>query len=287
MNSNTSILLPKAIATLANEHALYDLKLLLKSLELWNSEPPAVYLFCTTMMIPQLKKIYKGKLYTKAALDPYSDKTRAQMEKEPSRKELHNLFYDFTQEKCDLMEWALRETGNSKNGVLFCDADILWLSPIPIISSEKVLGLSQHFIKTEYEEKFGKYNAGFLWTNSQEVIKIWRSACETSYFFEQAALEDVETSLDSSLIEKFGENVNYGWWRMFQSENTPFEQQSKWCIDTAKKEIQVNGQPLICIHTHFKTNDPMTIAFNNWIIHKLNFLKTNKNIKNLLINISC
>jgi hypothetical protein len=287
MNLNTSILLPAAIATLANEHALYDLKLLLKSLELWNKEPPTVYLFCTTMMLPQLKKIYKGKLYTKTVLDPYSDKTRAQMEKEPSRKELHNLFYDFTQEKCDLMEWALKETGNSKNGVLFCDADILWLAPIPKIPSEKVLGLSQHFIKTEYEEKFGKYNAGFLWTNSQEVIRIWRTACETSYFFEQAALEDVEASLDSNQVEKFGENVNYGWWRMFQSENTPFEQQSKWSINNVNKEIQVNGQPLVCIHTHFKTTDPMTIAFNNFIINKLISLQSDKNIKNILSCLRC
>jgi hypothetical protein len=287
MDSNTSILLPSAIATLANENSLNDLKLLLKSLEIWNKSPPPVYLFCTTSMLPLLQKIYKGKLYTKTALDSYSGKTRPDMERLPSLKEMPNLFYDFTQEKCDLMEWALKETNNSERGVLFCDADILWLAPLPEPPIQKVLGLSQHFIRPVDEKKYGKYNAGFLWTNSLDVISAWREACNTSHFFEQAALEDVENLLDSSKVEKFGENMNYGWWRMFQSVNTPVEQQSKWSINRNKGGILVNGLPLLCIHTHFVTNDTVTSAFNKFVIDKLKILKSEKNIKTLLNYLHC
>jgi hypothetical protein len=285
MMSNTSILLPAAIATLANENSLLDLKLLLKSLEIWNKDAPPVYLFCTTNMLPHLKKIYKGKLYTKCVLDSYSQKTRLEMEHAESRKGLPNLFYDFTMEKCELMKWALTET-NTKDGVLFCDADILWLAPIPEISSEKVLGLSRHFIRPADEEKFGRYNAGFLWTNSLKVIETWKEACLTSHFFEQAALEDVEKSLDPALVEQFGEHVNYGWWRMYQNLNTYTEQQSFWSIKRDNKEthsgILVKGNPLLCIHTHFKTTDRITQEFNSWVFSRLNMLKAQRKVKNLL-----
>jgi hypothetical protein len=237
-------------------------------------------------MIPSLKKIYKGKLYTKTALDSYSGKTRLDMERAPSLKGMPNLFYDFTQEKCDLMEWALKETNISERGVLFCDADILWLAPLPAPPEQKVLGLSQHFIRPADEKKYGKYNAGFLWTNSTDVISIWREACNTSHFFEQAALEDVETLLDSSKVEKYGENVNYGWWRMFQSVNTPVEQQSKWSINRNKGGILVNGLPLLCIHTHFVTDDYITKEFNRWILGKLKLLKSQKKVMILLAKLS-
>lgn len=288
MLAESSILLPAAIATLANENSLYDLKLLLKSLEIWNDYLPPVYLFCTTSMIPKLNKLYKGKIYAKPVLDSYSQKTRIEMEKSPSLKGMPNLFYDFTQEKCDLMKWALENLPKElcKSGVLFCDADILWLAPLSPISTEKKLGLSQHFIRESDEERFGIYNAGFLWTNSQDILKTWKEACLTSHFFEQAALEDVEKSLKPEEVLKFGENVNYGWWRMFQNKNSSSEQQSYWSIKRDTNQIHsgilVKKEPLLCIHTHFKTTDMITLAFNRFVFEKLNLLKSQRKVSLLL-----
>jgi hypothetical protein len=288
MMTDTSILLPSAIATLANENSLHELKLLLKSIEIWNEDLPPVYLFCTSSMLPQLEKIYKGKLYINPVLDAYSLKTRFQMEKSRSLKGMPNLFYDFTQEKCDLMQWALESLPrvDREGGVLFCDADIVWLAPLPPISTEKKLGLSRHFIRQSDEEKFGTYNAGFLWTNSLDVIKTWKEACFTSRFFEQAALEDVEKSLKPEEVLKFGENVNYGWWRMFQNMNTPSEQQGCWSIlrdrDQIHSGILVKKRTLLCIHTHFKTTDTVTLAFNSFVLEKLNLLKSQRKVTMLL-----
>lgn len=281
-------ILPAAIATLANENALDDLHLFFKTLELWNTAPPPIYLLCTEAVKLWTRGKYQGQLYISTKLESYRNLSRKEMEMAPSKKELPNLFYDFTQEKCDLMDWALGSLPSQdlERGVLFCDADIFWLGPIPKIPKGKTLALSPHMIRAFDEVKYGRYNAGFLWTNSLEFPAIWREECKTSRFFEQAALETLAEKMDRELIYYFGSNVNYGWWRMFQGILTAEQKKKEWTIKRDPKEVHsglyVQGEPVVCIHTHWNTTDFITGEFNNWIEYKLSLLKSQKKVGHIL-----
>jgi hypothetical protein len=280
---------PAALCTLANEHALQDLDLFLKTLALWNAAPPPLYLYCTKLVADAIKTFkYPGKIHTKQVLQAYEGLSRAQMEKAPSKKGYPNLFYDFTLEKCALMEWSLKSVsaGNKERGVLFCDADLVWLGPVPKIPAEKQLALSHHCIKRVDEMKYGIYNAGCLWTNDAEMPTKWLEVSKSSRFFEQAALEDLALQYKEDQLFKFGQEVNYGWWRMFQSDDTFQDKQADWLIkrnpQQAHSGLLVKGNPLVCIHTHFKTEDFITTKFNNYVKTKLLVLKSQEKVKQLL-----
>ncbi len=282
---------PAAIATLANEKALFDIRLFCKSLQIWSESPPPIYLLCSTEVANQVKETnldYTGRIYTQIGLDAYAKMTREEMENKPSRKGLSNLFHDFTQEKCGLMEWALGSLSEDEQprGVLFCDADIFWLGPLPLLPKGPTLALSQHMIRKEDEAKYGEYNAGFLWTNDTAMPAAWKAACRSSRFFEQAALEDLADALSEEKMYLFPIQCNYGWWRMMQSDQTIQSQQAQWSY--AKQHTQENSgllvshQPLSCIHTHFITTDYTTQQFNMFVKKKLEVVK-NKNPKAFML----
>lgn len=275
---------PAGIATLVNEAALSDFILLLKTLQIWNREPPRLFVYCCSVVHEYIQQqtIYSGKIYTTVQLDAYKGLNRQGMEQSKSRKGRGSLFHDFTEEKCELMRWALSQLDENdrERGILFCDADILWLGSIPQIQKGKVIGLSQHMIRKRDEECYGEYNAGFLWTNSTTVIDTWKEACVTSRFFEQAALEDVAKSVEKELLHLFPEQINYGWWRLFQNENP--SEIKKWKIssklETTNTGIIINEKPLLCIHTHWKTTDATTKRFNVFV---LSFLEKTRKTKKL------
>jgi hypothetical protein len=274
--TDTSILLePAGIALLVNEKALDDLQLFFESLMIWNKNLPTIYMFCTEMVKMATKKSYMGNIFFKTSLEPYRFKTRKEMETQPSKMGLPNLFYDFTQEKCDLLGWALQSIPDTERykGILFCDADIVWTAPLPKIPEGKTLALSPHYIRKHDEERFGHYNAGFLWTNDMTIPSAWKQACKTSRFFEQAALEDLEHRIPIEHLYIFGPQYNYGWWRLFQATQTPEQQKERWSIKRDKEEkhsgLLVDKEVLTCIHTHFKTDDFVTKEFNKWFIQQL------------------
>jgi hypothetical protein len=288
--TDTSILFePAAIALLVNEKALDDLRLFFESLMIWNSNPPQIFVFCTEMIKIAIRQYYKGILHIKTVLEPYSFKTRKEMEGERSKRGLPNLFYDFTQEKCDLLGWALESLSESERerGVLFCDADLFWTASIPKIPKGKTLALSPHYIRKHDEEKFGRYNAGLLWTNDFTVPTSWKKACKTSRFFEQAALEDLVKETYEDQIYLFGPQHNYGWWRLFQATQHPDQQKASWTIKRDKEEkhsgLLVDKEVLTCVHTHFKTDDFVTKEFNKWFLQQLQKVSGNQSkVKNLL-----
>jgi hypothetical protein len=280
---------PAAICTLANEHALHDLQIFLKTLSLWNAKPPPLYIYCTKLVADALPSFkYAGKIHTKQVLEQYAGLSRADMEKAPSKKGYPNLFYDFTLEKCALVEWSLKSisAGNKERGVLFCDADLAWLGPIPQLPAGKRIALSHHCIRKMDELKYGIYNAGCLWTNDPEMPAKWLQASKSSRFFEQAALEDLALEYSQEYVFKFGQEVNYGWWRMFQSDDTVQEKQAEWSIKRDPQQVHsgllVKGAPLVCIHTHFKTEDHVTSLFNSYVKSKLQILKSQEKVKQLL-----
>lgn len=280
---------PAALATLANEHALKDLEFFFFSLALWNSKAPTVYLYCTKAVADYLPKFkYPGTIYIEVALESYKGLNRQQMECAESRRRLPNLFYDFTMEKCKLMEWALKSLPyeEQNRGVLFCDADILWLGPLPKIPHGNRLGLSQHMIRHVDELRYGTYNAGFLWMNDLALPPLWDEMSKTSRFFEQAALEDLSEHIEPTALYQFGPEFNYGWWRMYQSDTTVQQQQNEWAFKRnpsgEHSGITVNGRPLMCIHTHIQTKDAMTHNFNQFVLSKLVILKAQTKVRALL-----
>jgi hypothetical protein len=282
----TSILFePSALAVLLNEHALDDFKLFIASLKIWNTSIPPLFIYCTKTVDLWLRTNCSIPYTTKIALEPYANLTRKDMETLPSKRGLPNLFYDFTQEKCDLVAWALRGTTND-GGVLFCDVDLYWLAPIPKLPMGKTLGLSRHMIRENDEAKFGTYNAGLLWTSDPAIPDLWKEACKTSRFFEQAALETLVEKTDDEKLHLFGMECNYGWWRMYQSTYSLERQQADWTIhrdpDQRHSGILVKGEPLVCIHTHFKTTDFVTREFNKWVLGKLSLLKSQSKVKSVL-----
>ena len=268
-----------SIAILSNENAIDDLKIFIYTLERWNVSLPTLYIYCTSVSKDQISSLqYKGTTHYNTSLDLYSNLTRARMETMPSNQNLSNKWHDFMNEKCNLMEWALK---NSQTGVLLCDADLCWLGPLPVIPEGTEVALSPHLILESDEEKFGKYNGGLIWMSSTRAVQTWREASMVSKFFEQYALNTVA---ESYTIYEFGSHINYGWWRMFQGRVTPDKCKAQWTIhrDDAHSGLCVNGAPVVCIHTHWKTTGYVTNMFNTWIVGKLMILKKNKKVAMIL-----
>lgn len=270
---------PAAVATLATIGSLDDLEVFLKSLELWNTPVPDVYLFCDDLIIRELDRIgYKGKLILKPALVSYTGLNRHEMERKPG-KVYSSLWFDFMAEKINLLAWALDSLSDDKKpqGVLFLDADICHFGELPDIQPTAKLAVSPHFIRQIDEERFGEFNGGFFWTNTHDSLEAWSIACHDAYFFEQSAIEDVVMSFESAQVQKLSENVNYGWWRMFQGRSSVLELAKCWSIKESTPQhsgIYVGSEPLLSVHTHFKDKvNPTTVQFNVFVYENLKKIK--------------
>jgi hypothetical protein len=146
------------------------------------------------------------------------------------------------------------------------DADISHLAPLPTIPSHATVALSPHYIRDADCRLYGKYNAGFLWIKSRELLDAWRDAAPTSRFFEQAALEYVAAVAAGGLYE-FPPQVNFGWWRMYQASAAPPAIMAKFSIFRSDTSVGVryDGAPLQSIHTHWSDTSSSTAgAFNAW-----------------------
>jgi hypothetical protein len=256
---------PSHIATLATKAAIDDLRILLKSLDFWNRNPPTVYLYCDAAVTEALPSIgYTGEIITKEALNPYSSLNRAQMERLPGVRK--NLFFDFVCEKLNLLDWVF--STRKVKGVLFLDADICFLGPLFEIPRGTTFAVSPHHIREQDEAKYGVYNAGMLWVKDSATVALWRSACDNSSFYEQIAIEEVVkkqrfTTYEIPLTE------NYGWWRLWQGMEKPEIRMEAWGISRTKggSGITVGGKRLGSVHTHFHEKyDGATMAFNSFVV---------------------
>jgi hypothetical protein len=270
-----------AIATLVNVNALKDLELLLYTLELWNIEKPTVYIYTDHDTATKIRNIlYTGKVVIKEELNAYAGLNRSQMEQLPGVT-FTTRFADFCAMKPRLLEWAITE---EKAGVLFCDADICHLGPLPIIPADSQLVVSPHMIRRFDTDRFGVYNAGYLYIGSVEVAKKWLELCATSRFFEQGCLEDLYAQYRAS-AHTFPASVNYGWWRLFQGDEKPDTLKKQWHIKRQEGTVGliVNGLPVQSIHTHFgEKSDFLTVEFNRWILETLKKLESVRKTKQLL-----
>ena len=248
-----------AVCTIATTPAAADLRVFLSTLELFNSPAPTVYLLCDSA-IHESPPQYKGTLKTSPALDTYKNHNRAQMEMTRG-KAYKTMWEDFMMEKATVMELAFKEPQTS--GVFFCDSDICFMGPLPQPICE--IGVCPHMIKPADEQRFGKYNAGFVYTTDSTFPEKWRTAAKTSRYYDQAALEDIVAATPSTSVYEFPVQTNYGWWRMFQGTKAPQELVNQWSIFRRENHsgICVSGEPLLSVHTHFtETRDPATREFN-------------------------
>jgi len=255
------------VCSLATNNALQDLDCFLKSLMLWNSTPPVVYLFADTDVARSIPKIkYKGKIVVKDVLNAYSHKTRTEMERIPVDGK--TLWYQFQMEKLNLLDWVFScEETASETGVFYLDADIFFLGELPAIPDKYTVALSPHQIRKADEALYGKYNAGYFWTKSIGAIQAWNDACASSRFFEQAALETFDTEEWCGRVYMFPPQNNYGWWRMFQADFDYREIQKSWGIHRQEGHsgIVVDAQALKSIHTHWVTSDFSIKLFNTFV----------------------
>jgi hypothetical protein len=284
-----------SIATLANEHAVADLAVLFFTLELWTLSPPTIYIFSDAPTIPKIEALpYKGKKVIKDALAPYIGLNRATMERTPGKK-FKTLFADFCAEKPRLMAWALDQGAcnpgpedASADGVLFLDSDICHLGPLPSLASEVQLALSPHMIRKSDTDRFGVYNAGYLFLRSKEIADKWYELCATSRFFEQGCLEDLAKWVSgkwSGGFEEFPVSVNYGWWRLWQGDRPSADLQKEWRIlrRDGWSGLAINSAPVQSIHTHWHIRDDMaTMRFNIWILGELRKLTSVKKTAKLV-----
>jgi hypothetical protein len=265
------------VATLATEKSLPDLQIFLKTLQLWNgTTPPTVYMF-VDKAVASTSFSYRGIVHQKECLTRYSSYTRSQMERLPGR--YGSLWAEFMAEKISLLEWVFSSAPDvaTTAGVFFFDADICFLGPLPTIPPETTIALSPHMIRLDDEAKYGTFNGGFLWMRAASALGRWRAACESSRFFEQAALE---TFADDGGLYTFPIQSNYGWWRLWQSEDSPEQRMRNWSIrrgDEKTAGILVEGSPLLSIHTHFGGELSIDVqTFNSFVVSFLKKLATAK-----------
>jgi len=260
------------VATLATNHALQDLKYFLQSLMLWGNSP-TVYIYADKMIKESLIQIkYSGRIIIREALNLYSGKTRKEMEKLPGITSGKSLWYEFQMEKLALLEWVFaKEVTAIQSGVHYLDSDIFLLSALTTVPPTYDVAISPHGIRERDENLYGKYNAGYIWLRSKDAIDAWRKACETSRFFEQAALEVFDSEVWAPRVYHFPVQDNYGWWRMFQGRKRPAELQSEWTFfrNPEHSGILVRGSPLRSVHTHWITTDFTTETFNQFVINLL------------------
>jgi len=282
---------PAAVATLANDTACDDVRLLLLTLELWNpTDPPVVFLYCDSHVSSQLVRLrYAGEIVAKEALNRYAGLDRLTMERMQGRTHA-TLFTDFVAQKCDLLEWALAEVPDDQThrGILFCDADLCFLSSLPCIPASSRLALSAHDICDADARRYGYYNAGFLWTNDIRMPSEWRMLCKTSRYLEQACLEDVARQYGTLASHEFPVQQNYGWWRLFQGDKPAETLARAWGIDRAPGHsgLTVEGRPLGSIHTHWGESQPsMTREFNHMVYRWLCLLQDDEKVKRLLARV--
>lgn len=254
---------PSSFCTICTKNCKEELSGFLLSLSLHHINE-TVYVMCDSVtqdyifdMTPQPRL----KINWHITLDPYSNYTREEMEK-------NGLWSDFQMAKADIITIAL----NTEPDTLFLDCDTIILDRFEDIDTTKHLGVSPQFIKQKNVDETGYYNGGMLWTNDINVPIKWKEYTKTSRYYDQASIEDLVKEF--SYFE-FGENYNLQTWRFLLGVDD---------IDIIVKNINIRfdriyykDKRLKFIHTHF--NSKRFSAINDLF---KNMLKQAKCYKELL-----
>lgn len=267
-----------AVCTIATGTAIKDLKVFFFTLKQFNAQPPPVFLVCDNDVknYIETEKPYSGEIHIKSSLNYAKDLDRSAMERQRGTV-YKTLWEDFMMEKATALEYAFESGVQS---VFFFDSDICFMGPLPTQTTAVAkIGVCPHMIKPRDEARFGKYNAGYVWTSDKTMPALWRKAAHTSYFYDQAALETITNDYMKANPENvftFPVQNNYGWWRMFQGVESPAELQAKWSFNRNTGQnisgLLVENSPLLSVHTHWETRDMVTMTFNHFVFKKLQIL---------------
>lgn len=240
---------PQSFSTLATNTALKDLELFYTSVRRFYPDTD-IFLVCDSAVVEWAQEKNDSNLHCDPVLEKYAGQNRKQMESA-------GTWTSFMLEKCTAIDNALEVHDNT----LFLDCDQCVLSHIHIEPCE--LGLSQHFIKPENENRYGKYNGGFVFVASKKFTKWWRQNTPGSKYMEQGVLEQAPQHFETY---EFPIQYNFGWWRLYE------------CDEIAKREslfdydlrLTYDGKPVVTLHTHFFDNSfPITAKFNKFILDLL------------------
>jgi hypothetical protein len=282
------------IVTLATKECAEELALMHDSLRAFHTpqEVPLV-VGCSSELIEMINGKSDDDFYQNLRTDPtihwipcldvYGKINRQKMEK------TRGIWYptrhcDFMMEKANVMDFALQrmkqDEGESKtstsssssqrqlpSGVLYTDSDITFFDSLhsmfsPFFSSSSppiLLGVSPHNIAEMDERLFGKFNGGMLFAAHPVVLWHWKRATQTSRYFDQASIEDVYEQISQTEGKEsvcvFGPQVNYGFWRMFQTPKPSIEEEVK-NFTLSQDRILYQNKPLQSVHTHFFMKTP-------------------------------
>lgn len=220
----------KSISTIVTHNMINEFFILHKSLELSNPETKIV-VYCDDISNDIIEKMKCDNIFIINGLKnlDYED-----------IKKRGKTFLDLVLKKCDVIEKALELYGET----LFVDSDIVFLNKFIINKNNNDLFLSQHHIHIQDEEKYGKYNVGYMYINNSTFPKWLKdTTIHRSKFFEQEGLIHAEKEYNITLFDM---NHNYGWWRLFQCSETQ-ERYKKFGYGA---NVFYDKKPLISVHVH-------------------------------------
>jgi hypothetical protein len=160
-------------------------------------------------------------------------------------KELSSLFPpEILSLKMDAMLKAIKRTGNT----LFVDADIVFTGPISCNFTTPLV-LSPHF--EDVTSIGGEYNAGYVYSSSDEFPYYWKQKFEDdSSFFEQECMTRFPFNFDT---RTFSKSHNVGLWRTrhLDPRRSPQMHMKELGIESFS-DVTIDGEKLVSFHLHLR-----------------------------------
>ena len=247
---------PSSFCTVCTSNCAFELVGLLLSLSIFHTNAN-IYIISdieTKKIIENITPQPRLNIYWVIELDDYKGLNRLKMEQQ-------KIFGTFLKSKMKIMREALKYNKD----VLLLDTDIIITNVIDDIDENKEVGLSRQYIREEFIQKTGKYNAGMLWTNCIDVINKWENIIDNdNHCPEQINMIEL-TKHD---YFEFPENYNFQCWRMIIADE-PKEKIASYITSKPNDTLYYKDKPIKFVHTHF--HDKRFEYFNNIIIqHMIN-----------------
>lgn len=245
---------PSSFCTVCTSNCAFELVGLLLSLSIFHTNAN-IYIISdieTKKIIENITPQPRLNIYWVIELDDYKGLNRLKMEQQ-------NIFGTFLKNKMKIMREALKYNKD----VLLLDTDIIITNVIDDIDENKEVGLSRQYIREEFIQKTGKYNAGMLWTNCIDVINKWENIIDNdNHCPEQINMIEL-TKHD---YFEFPENYNFQCWRMIIADE-PKEKIASYITSKPNDTLYYKDKPIKFVHTHF--HDKRFEYFNNTIIQRM------------------
>ena len=255
---------PNSFCTISTNKCKHELVIFLLTLSIHHPEASVYILSDKETSLEILNMSPKIKLNMKwfIELDEYSNKSRADMERE-------GIWHNFLKNKMKVINKALE----NEEDTLFLDSDMVILDEINDIEKDKKVGLSPQFIRKKNVEETGYYNAGMLWTNSKEVSDYWIEITEPNH----SCAEQINMKkLEKYEYFTFGENYNLQSWRFILGLETT--QQIANNINIKKGKLYYKSERLKTIHTHFNKGSNIFSTINEHLLSKMRACKMYKEL---------